>query len=92
MARKKWLTFSYNLRKCTLDDCFIILLDYTKILTVGEVITFYGGFFCHGATAPSGSGPPNSRGFTITLRDTHTHTHSIGLLCLSDQPEARTST
>ena len=49
--KKKWLTFSHNLRKCTLDDCFILLLDYTKMLAVGEVITFYGGFFllwCNG--------------------------------------------
>jgi hypothetical protein len=28
------------------------------------------GFFLHGATAPSGPGPPDCRGFTITLRHT----------------------
>ena len=28
------------------------------------------GFFFHGATAPSGPGPPQHRGFTITLRHT----------------------
>ena len=30
----------------------------------------------HGATAPSGPGPPHYRGFTITLR--HTKTHTLG--------------
>jgi hypothetical protein len=33
-------------------------------------------FFHNGATAVSGPGPPHYRGFTITLR----HTHSVGLL------------
>jgi hypothetical protein len=28
----------------------------------------------------------------LTLNDTHTHTHSVGLLCIGDQPEAETST
>jgi hypothetical protein len=43
-----------------------------------------------GATAPSGPAPPHYRGFTITLR--HTHTHSVGLLWTRDQPDAETST
>ena len=46
-------------------------------------------FFLHGAIAPSGSGPP-FRGFAISL--THTHTHSVGLLWTSDQPDAETFT
>jgi len=32
-----------------------------------QLISF---FFFHGATAPSGLGPSNYRGFTITLRHT----------------------
>ena len=39
-------------------------------------------FFFHGATAPGGPGPPNCRGFTITLRIPWTR----------DQPDAGTST
>jgi len=41
----------------------------------------------HGATTPSGPGPPHCQGFTIT--DT---AHSVGLLWMSDQPVAETST
>jgi hypothetical protein len=33
-------------------------------------IVFYDGDFFHGATAPSGPGPPHCRGFTITFRHT----------------------
>jgi hypothetical protein len=42
---KQWLTFSHKLRKWNLDDCFVLFLDYTKMLTVVEVITLYGRFF-----------------------------------------------
>jgi hypothetical protein len=48
-----------------------------------------GNFFSSGATAHSGPGPPNYRGFTITLKHTP---HSVGLLWTSDQPVAETST
>ena len=53
-----------------------------------SVIAVYFGniFFSYGATAPSGLGPPNYRGFTIT--DTP---HSVVLLRTSDQPDAETS-
>jgi hypothetical protein len=44
-------------------------------------------FFC--ATAPSGPGPPHSRGFLITHNDA---SQSVGLLWTSDQPVAETST
>jgi hypothetical protein len=42
----------------------------------------------HGATSPSGPRLPRYRGFTIILRQKH----SIGLLLLSDTPNAKTST
>ena len=42
-----------------------------------------------GATAPSGPGPPHSRGFYITHDDTP---HSVGLVRTSDRPVAETST
>jgi len=41
-------------------------------------------FFPHGATGPSGPGPPHYRGVTIT--------HSVGLIWTSDQLVAETST
>jgi len=44
--------------------------------------------FSFGATPPSGSGPPNSRGFYITYKDAP---HSAGLLWTSDQLVAETS-
>jgi hypothetical protein len=43
--------------------------------------------FLQWRTAPSGPGPPHQRGFSIP--DTP---HSVGLLCVSDQPVAETST
>jgi hypothetical protein len=46
-------------------------------------------FFSSGAAAPSVPGPPNYRGFTITLRHTP---HLVGLLWTGDQPHAETST
>ena len=46
-----------------------------------------GLFF--GAKAPSGPGPPHSRGFLITHNDTP---QSVGLLWTSDQLVAETST
>jgi hypothetical protein len=45
-------------------------------------------FFPHGATAPSGTGSPRYRGFTITQSDTP---HSVGFLRESDQAVAETS-
>jgi len=40
------------------------LLNRTK--TVSAVVSFF-----HGATAPSGPGPPHCRGFMITLKTQH---------------------
>jgi len=45
--------------------------------------------FVFGATAPSGPGPPHSRGFYITHNDPP---QSLGLLWTSDQLVAETST
>jgi len=45
--------------------------------------------FVFGATAPSGPGPPVSRGFYITHNDAP---QSVGLLWTSDQLVAETST
>ena len=44
-------------------------------------------YIFHGATAPTGQGPPHYRGFTNT--DTP---HSVGHLWTRDQPDAKTST
>jgi hypothetical protein len=44
-------------------------------------------FYFHGAVASGGLGPPYFRGFTITLR----HTHSVVLLRTSDKSDAETS-
>jgi len=52
-----------------------------------SVLFFVCLVFC--ATAPSGPGPPHSRGLEITLSDAP---QSVGLLCTSDQPVAETST
>jgi hypothetical protein len=38
--------------------------------TVGAAAYMYIYLFFHGATAPSGPGPPHYRGFTIILRHT----------------------
>ena len=46
-------------------------------------------FLLFGVTAPSGPGPPHSRGFYITLKDTP---QSVGLLWTNDQLVAETST
>jgi hypothetical protein len=46
----------------------------------------------HAATTPSGPGLPNYRGFKITLRQTHTHTPSVGVLWTSGQADEETST
>jgi len=45
--------------------------------------------FVFGPTAPSGSGPPHSRGFQITHDDAP---QSVGLLWTNDQFVAETST
>jgi len=45
--------------------------------------------FFFGATAPSGPGPPHSRGFKITHNDAP---QSVGLLWVSDQLITETST
>jgi hypothetical protein len=45
-------------------------------------------FFLHGATVPSGPGPPQCRGFTITHSDIP---QSAGLLRTSHQPVSETS-
>ena len=57
--------------------------DCTKIRSENK-----GIFIFHGAPAPSGPGPPDHRGFTITLNTPH----SVRLLWTSDQPHADTST
>jgi len=50
----------------------------------------YFTFLYHGATVPRGPRPRLHRGFMITFQlDT---LHSVGLLWMSDQPDARTST
>jgi len=46
----------------------------------------------HGATTPSGTGPPHYRGFTITQAQAHTHIHSFGVLRTSGQADEETST
>ena len=46
-------------------------------------------YFFFGTTAPSGPGPPHSRGFYITHDDAP---QSVGLLWTSDQLVAETST
>jgi hypothetical protein len=59
---------------------------------LNEIHNFYSSqntFSPHRATAPSGSGPPHSRGFTITLNNTP---YSVELLWKGDQPDAETST
>jgi hypothetical protein len=53
-----------------------------------ESTIVYNCFFNNGATAPSGSGTPHYRGFTIIPYTAH----SVGLLWTSDQPDAKTST
>ena len=45
--------------------------------------------FVFGATAPSGPGPPHSRGSQITYKDAP---QSVGILWTSDQLVAETST
>jgi hypothetical protein len=65
-------------KSVAIDPVFVVLHCQTKET---------GGFFPRGATAPSGPGPPNYRGFTIT--DT---SRSVGLLWTSHQPDAEIST
>ena len=60
-----------------------VLVSYQFLLFINE------NFFIFGATAPSGSWPPHSRGFYITLNDA---TQSLGHIWTSDQPVAETST
>lgn len=43
--------------------------------------------YTHGATAPSGQGPPHDRSSTIKLR----HLHSVGVLWTCDQPVEQNS-
>ena len=49
----------------------------------------YAGLFVFGTTAPSGPGPPHSRGFQITHNDAP---QPVGLLWTSDQLVSETST
>jgi hypothetical protein len=56
---------------------------FPEIIEAGFVL------FVFGATAPSGPGPPHSRGFYITHDNA---TESAGLLWTSDQLVAETST
>jgi hypothetical protein len=52
---------------------------------INSIITYV----FYGATVPSGPGPPHYINFTITLKTVENWT---GLLCMSDQPDAHTST
>jgi hypothetical protein len=56
-----------------------------RVQTVTLLMQLY--IFFHGATAPSGPGPPHCQGFTSHL-DT---THAVGLLWTSDRPVAETT-
>jgi len=58
----------------------------TEMIQVRRTSSFTR-FLLHGATAPEGPGPPRSRGFVITDIP-----HSVGLLWVSDQPNAETFT
>jgi hypothetical protein len=51
--------------------------------------SYYIYYFFMAQQPPSGPGPPQYRGFTITLRHTP---HSVGLLWTSNRPDAETST
>jgi hypothetical protein len=51
--------------------------------------TFRHIYFFHGATAPSGAGPPHCWGFSVALKTTQ---HSAGIPWTSDQPDVETST
>jgi hypothetical protein len=61
--------------------CGLIILNHVRAVSTTL-------FLPHGATAPSGPGPPYYQSFTITLR----HITFVGLLWTSDQPEPQTST
>ena len=52
-------------------------------LSFRQLTGFSGIMYIHGATAPSGPGPPNCKGFTITLR--HTRWDSSGLVISPSQ-------
>jgi hypothetical protein len=60
-----------------------VKLSNDKVNKIEEILMI----FFHGAAIRSGSGPPQCRGFMITLR----LTHSVRLLFMSDQPDAETS-
>jgi len=89
--REKMANFFTQLKEVDLGWLFYFISGLLKDADSSWGYNDLWGIFCRGATAPSGSGPPDSRGFTITLTDTNTP-HSTGLLWLSDQPEAGTST
>ena len=59
------------------------------VLSLVSIISFTDLLFPppHGATAPSGTGPPHYRGFKIT----QTHTHSFGVLRTRGQDDEETS-
>ena len=57
--------------------------------TSSHPVSFGYILFVFGATAPSGAGPPHSRGFLITHNDAP---QSVGLLWTSDELVAETST
>jgi hypothetical protein len=57
-----------------MQQSFTAVTVFRRLLTAGAYIHFqcssFGFSFPSGATAPSGTGPPHCRGFTITLRHT----------------------
>jgi hypothetical protein len=55
---------------------------------VSNITHVWRNFYFNSATVSSGPEPPHYRGFTITLRQSH----SVGLLWTGDQPEAGTCT
>jgi len=59
------------------------------VLRISVQLTVIGLYFVFGATAPSGPGPPHSRGFYITHNDAP---QSVELLWTRDQLVAETST
>jgi hypothetical protein len=60
-------TQRYTVTCSPTNMCSLVLVKL-KIHKVECICYWY--FFFHGATAPSGPGPPRFRGFTITLRHT----------------------
>jgi hypothetical protein len=80
---------SWALRACYRVNLYLYWDKGWTLQNRDELIKTKRFCFSHGATAPSGPGPPHYRGFMIILRHTP---QSVGLLWTSDQPDAETST